>query len=93
MKIIIDIDTNNYENTEDDSQEWSVWTLNLATFQDWRVIGQTPLWTVDGDAWCGNRYQCEVNFRDELLLRCLIDKIKETCGDRLIKIMQPEGLG
>lgn len=93
MKIIIDIDTNDYENTAEDSfareliaWEWSVWTLNLATFQDWQVAGQTPLWTVDGDAWCGTRYSCQVNYQEALLLRCLIDKIKKTCGDRLMGI-------
>lgn len=96
MKIEIHVDTNEYNELEEadgtalaadrGEDDWSLFGLKLATFQDWQTIGHTPLWTVDGDAWCGTRYACEVNFRDELLLRCLIDKIKKTCGERLISI-------
>ncbi len=93
MKILISVDTNDYNLTEADgpgdpnySPEWSLFGLSLATFQDWKPVGQTGFWTVEGETFCGTQYECEINYRDDLLLRCLIDKIKKTCGDRLMNI-------
>jgi hypothetical protein len=60
--------------------------LKLATFQDWRVAGQTGFWTVEGETFCGTQYECEVNYHDLLLLRCLVNQIKKTCGYRLMSI-------
>ena len=92
MKITINVDTNDYNDCNEQPgdvnyiPEWSLFGLSLATFQDWKPIGQTGYWTVEGETFCGTRYQCEVDFRDDLLLRCLINKIKETCGCKLMGI-------
>ena len=97
MKILISVDTNDYNELDDNPklnfplesslfEEWSLFGLSLATFQDWRVAGQTGYWTVEGETFCGTQYECEVNYGDELLLRCLVAKIKKTCGYRLMSI-------
>lgn len=93
MKILISVDTNDYNLTEADgpgdpnyTPEWSLFGLSLATYQDWRVAGQTGFWAVDGETFCGTQYECEVNYHEQLLLRCLIAQIKKTCGDRLMSI-------
>ena len=94
MKILISVDTNDYNDEADgtalaaDRGEpiWSLFGLSLATFQDWRAVGQTGYWTVEGETFCGTQYECEIDYHDELLLRCLINKIKQTCGDRLMNI-------
>lgn len=92
MEIILEVDTNDYNEHGEEFWDpnyvapWTLWGLKLATFQDWDTAGQTGFWTIDGETFCGTRYRCEVNFRNELLLRCLVAKIKEVCGDRFISI-------
>ena len=91
MNIKVSVDTNDYNADEphfpaDHLPEWSLMKLNLATFQDWSVGGQSATWTIDGDTFCGTIYTCDVNYRDSVLLRSLINKIKQTCADRLITI-------
>jgi len=92
MKILISVDTNDYNENEEQpgepnyTLEWSLFGLKLATFQDWRVAGQTGFWTVEGETFCGTQYECEVNYHDLLLLRCLVNQIKKTCGYRLMSI-------
>jgi hypothetical protein len=95
MKILISIDLNNYDLTEADGSAlaadcgepiWSLFGLKLATFQDWKPAGRTGSWVIDGEVFCGTQYECEVNYHEQLLLRCLIAQIKKTCGDRLMSI-------
>ena len=93
MKLLLHVDTNDYNEDNDlgtvnETPVWSLFNLCLKTFQNWQVAGQTAHWTIDGDTYCGTAYACEINYRsdDDLLLRCLVDKIKETCGDRYISL-------
>ena len=93
MILRLHVDTNDYEDMDEatlpmlqNPGSWSLFGLCLATFQDWRVAGQTGFWTIDGETYCGTAYECEIKYRDELLLRCLVDKIKKTCGDRYINL-------
>jgi hypothetical protein len=94
MKLRLHIDTNDYNEdgdlgTVNETQVWSLFNLCLKTFQDWKTAGQTGFWTIDGEIFCGTAYECEINYKGssgELLLRCLIDKIKEVCGDRYINL-------
>jgi len=91
MKILIHVDTNDYNeggdlDTVNETPEWSLFHLQLATFHQWRTAGQTGFWTIDGETFCGTAYETEVKYNDYLLLQCLVSKIKETCGDRLMHI-------
>jgi hypothetical protein len=92
MILRLHVDTNDYEDRDDvtipmlQDKAWSLFGLCLATFQDWRTVGQTGFWTIDGESYCGTAYECEINYRDELLLRCLVSQIKKTCGDRYINL-------
>jgi hypothetical protein len=94
MKLLLHIDTNDYSEdgdlgTVNETPEWSLFTLQLATFLQWEVAGQTGIWTIDGEAFAGTAYETEVNYgglNGEILLRCLISKIKQTCGNRLMRI-------
>lgn len=99
MKLKLHVDTNDYNEDlkvtdysrgyDNYTPEWSLFNLCLKTFQDWKTSGQTGFWTVEGDTFCGTAYECDINYRGmdgELLLRCLIAKIKEVCGDRYINL-------
>jgi hypothetical protein len=94
MKILLHIDTNDYNEdgdlgTVNETPEWSSLSLCLATFLQWDVVGETDFWTIDGEMFCGIAYAAEVNYHglnSEILLRCLISKIKQTCKDRLMHI-------
>lgn len=95
MKLKLHVDTNDYNEDNDlpgdanYTQEWSLFGLCLKTFQNWKTAGQTGFWTIDGEVFCGTAYECDINYSGcdgELLLRCLIAKIKEVCGDRYINL-------
>jgi hypothetical protein len=94
MKILIHVDTNDYNEdgdlgTVNETPEWSSFTLCLATFLQWEVAGQTGFWTIDGEVFCGTAYETEVKYsglNGEILLRCLVNKIRETCKERLMRI-------
>lgn len=95
MKLTLHVDTNDYNEYSEQPgdadyiPEWSLFGLQAGTFQQWRVIGQTGFWTVDGETFCGTAYECEVNYTGlsgELLLRGLIAKIKEVCKGRFIRL-------
>lgn len=96
MEIIIDVDTNDYNEDEvpywhpNYAPPWSLFRLKVATFREWKSCGQTNFWTIDGETFCGTCYRCEVNFSNDLLLRCLVAKIKEVCGNRF-KQMRIDG--
>lgn len=91
MKLLLHVDTNDYDPESDviEINGFSLFGLKLKTFQDWNVAGQTGFWYIDGDPYCGTAYDCEINYCGtdaELLLRCLVAKIKEVCEDRFIKL-------
>ena len=95
MELLLSVDTNDYGDDPETlnpacppeiDAEWSLFGLWLATFQNWTTAGQTNFWTVEGDIYCGTRYRCEINYRDELLLRCLVSKIREYCKDRFMSL-------
>jgi len=94
MKLLLHVDTNDYNEdgdlgTVNELRVWSLFNLCLKTFQNWQVAGQTAPWTIEGDLYCGTAYACDIDytgFNGELLLRCLVDKIKETCDDRYISL-------
>ena len=91
MKLLLHVDTNDYDGDNSDlpSDGFSLFGLKLKTFQDWNVAGQTGFWSIDGDPYCGTAYDCEINYCGtdaELLLRCLVAKIKEFCEGRFIKL-------
>jgi len=92
MILRLHVDTNDYTDKDDvtipmlQDTPWNLFKLRVATFQDWRTIGQTGFWTIDGESYCGTAYECEINYRDELLLRTLVNRIKEICGDRFINM-------
>jgi hypothetical protein len=94
LRLELSVDTNSYDEQDEDVQRrwaasecdtaWSLWQLKQETLQDWETAGQTGIWNVEGDTFCGTRYTCEVNYRDDLLLRVLVGKIKVTCGERFL---------
>jgi hypothetical protein len=97
VKILIHVDTNDYNEDGERSgdpnytPEWSLLSLELSTFQQWSVAGQTGIWAVDGETFCGTAFECKVDYRHnfglgDLLLRSLMNKIKSVCGDRLMRI-------
>ena len=82
LTIRVQVDTNDY----DENDSYSPYLLNLATYHEWQAVTDTPYWYVEGDAYTGTTYESQVNYRDQLMLRCLINKMVECLGDRLIRI-------
>lgn len=84
MKFTIDVDTNHYRGVD----EWSINRLQFETLHLWRLEPQSSacIWTIEGDAYCGTKYSCEIDFAEDVsLLEHFIHKVKEVCGDRFLK--------
>ena len=94
MKLVLHVDTNDYnepgdEGTVNETETWSLMGLKFKTLQDWKGAGQTGYWTVDGESFCGSKYECELNWTGmdgELLLRVLVKTIKDYCGERYMHL-------
>jgi hypothetical protein len=78
ITLTVEVDTSTY-----DSEEFAgLFDFSLKTFQQWHVKGEGSKWQVEGDLFVSTLYQCQVDYTDELLLRCLISQIRQVLGDR-----------
>ena len=83
ITLILFVDTNNYIS----KYEWSLLGLELETLHEWKDVGATDPWFVEGDRYTGTIYTCKINYTEELLLQHLVEeKIRKACGDRFLKL-------